>query len=261
VCEERRLPYSRDFDRDLLLVDNYIPLHTLLIERELVAEVGLFDESLPFFEDWEWLIRLAVETTPHHLARVTCEYRQFEKSTHHALGTGNADQRSGFVEVKARVLAKHAALRTPERLAAAVVLLRREAVEMGEAVARVRAERDSSLEQLTEQAEQREAVQRRYFDLERDHAELERTWHRLNGEVATLRAERDQLAAGSAAASAALDGLRQEEQRLHASIGEQGEQLVRTYAEIERLNGVIQTMEQTRAWRLHQLLQRRRPAG
>ena len=32
-CVERRLPYSRDFDPDLLLVDNYIPFHTLLIER------------------------------------------------------------------------------------------------------------------------------------------------------------------------------------------------------------------------------------
>ena len=33
VCRERRLPYSRDFDPDVLLVDNYIPFNTLLIER------------------------------------------------------------------------------------------------------------------------------------------------------------------------------------------------------------------------------------
>ena len=29
VCRERRLPYSRDFDPDVLLVDNYIPFNTL----------------------------------------------------------------------------------------------------------------------------------------------------------------------------------------------------------------------------------------
>ena len=56
---ERRLPYSRDFDPDLLLVDNYIPFHTLLIERRLFAAAGAFDATLPFFEDWDFLIRLS----------------------------------------------------------------------------------------------------------------------------------------------------------------------------------------------------------
>ena len=56
---ERRLPYSRDFDPDLLLLDNYIPLHTLLAERELWLAAGPFDAELPFFEDWDLLIRLA----------------------------------------------------------------------------------------------------------------------------------------------------------------------------------------------------------
>lgn len=37
---DRRLPYSRDFDSDLLLFDNYIPFNTLLIERDLLVETG-----------------------------------------------------------------------------------------------------------------------------------------------------------------------------------------------------------------------------
>jgi LmbE family N-acetylglucosaminyl deacetylase len=254
VCVERRLPYSRDFDPDLLLVDNFLPLHTLLVERALAERVGPFDESLPFFEDWDWLIRVAQHTGLHHLARVTCEYRHFERSGHHALGGGEPDRARGFLEVKARVLAKHAALRTPERLASAVVLLRREAVEAAEAAARARLDRDALADQLADQAAQRDEVQQRYF-------ELERSWHRLNGEVAALRAERDELAAGAAKAAAAVEQLREEERRLHATIGEQGAHLERTYAEIERLNALIRTMEGTRAWRLHQLLQRRRPAG
>ncbi|HVS14436.1 MAG TPA: PIG-L family deacetylase [Thermoanaerobaculia bacterium] len=253
VCVERRLPYSRDFDPDVLLVDNYLPLHTLLVERALVERVGPFDESLPFFEDWDWLIRLAQETALHHLARVTCEYRHFERSTHHALGGGDADRGPGFLEVKARVLEKHAALRTPERLASAVVRLRREAVEAVEAAARARADRDALVDQLAEQAAQREDVQRRYFD-------LERSWHRLNGELTTLRAERDELVGGAAKAAGEIERLRREERRLHGAIAEQGGHLEGTYAEIERLNALIRTMEQTRAWRLHQLLQRRRPA-
>jgi len=71
-CRERRLPYSRDFDPDMLLVDNYIPFNTVLIERRLLDEAGPPDETLPFFEDWDLLIRLAALAPFHHLARVTC---------------------------------------------------------------------------------------------------------------------------------------------------------------------------------------------
>ncbi|MCB1056529.1 MAG: hypothetical protein KDD11_13585, partial [Acidobacteria bacterium] len=49
-------------------------------------------------------------------------------------------------------------------------------------------------------------------------------------------------------------------ERLEAAVREQGDHLGRTYAEIERLNTLIRTMEESRAWRLHQWLQRtRRP--
>jgi LmbE family N-acetylglucosaminyl deacetylase len=124
---ERRVVYSRDFDPDLLLVDNYIPLHTLLVDRASALAAGPFDESLPFFEDWDWLLRLARRHRFVHLARVTCEYRHFRGSSHHALGESPRD-RPDFLAVKARVLAKHAAELTPERLARVVDRLRAEAV-------------------------------------------------------------------------------------------------------------------------------------
>ncbi|HVR98029.1 MAG TPA: PIG-L family deacetylase, partial [Thermoanaerobaculia bacterium] len=116
TCRERRLPYSRDFDPDVLRVDNYIPFNTLLIERRLFDEAGPFDVSLPFFEDWDFLIRLAAITPFHHLARVTCEYRHFRGGGHHVFGE-RPRERGDFLEVKARVLAKHAGLLTPESLA------------------------------------------------------------------------------------------------------------------------------------------------
>ncbi|MCB1007303.1 MAG: PIG-L family deacetylase [Acidobacteria bacterium] len=124
---ERRVPYSRDFDPDRLLVDNYIPLHTLLVRRKLLLETGPADESLPFFEDWDLLVRLASRAPFLHLARVTCEYRHFRGSAHHALGE-RPRERADFLEVKARVLAKHADALSPERLARVVDRLRAEAV-------------------------------------------------------------------------------------------------------------------------------------
>ncbi len=83
---DRRLPYSRDFDPDLLLVDNYIPFNTLIVERSLFDEAGPFDPNLEFFEDWEFLIRLAGLTPFHHRPQVTAEYRHFRGSGHHILG-------------------------------------------------------------------------------------------------------------------------------------------------------------------------------
>ena len=59
VCRERRLPYSRDFDPDVLRVDNYIPFNTLLIERRLRDQGELDDAGLQTIEGE---IRAALET-------------------------------------------------------------------------------------------------------------------------------------------------------------------------------------------------------
>jgi len=43
--------------RRLLLGCDLSPGSTLLAERAVFAEVGLFDEDLPRYEDWDWLLR------------------------------------------------------------------------------------------------------------------------------------------------------------------------------------------------------------
>ncbi|MEM7048244.1 MAG: glycosyltransferase [Acidobacteriota bacterium] len=221
-CRERRLPYSRDFDPDRLLVDNYIPFHTLLIERRLFDEVGLFDAALPIFEDWDFLIRLARHTPFRHLAQVTCEYRHFRGADHHALGE-SPRQRSDFLAVKARVLATHQADLTAERLAAVVEGLRRETVEAVEEAS----------------ASRQHAVEER-----RRHAATAERYHRLNGEIGPLRQDHQRLQAD-------LQRLYEEEAALRAVVEDQNQHLGRTYDEIARLEGVIEEMEATRAWRWH----------
>jgi glycosyltransferase involved in cell wall biosynthesis len=105
---ERRLPYSRDFDLPWLLLDNYIPFMTVLFARSALASVtleggGHFDESLPIFEDWDLLIRLASQTPFHHLRRTTALYRHFRGAGHHALGE-HGTTRGDFLTHKARVI-------------------------------------------------------------------------------------------------------------------------------------------------------------
>ncbi len=136
---ERRLPYSRDFDPRRLVLDNYIPFNTLLMDRRLLVSVGPFDSSLPFLEDWDMLIRLAQRTSFHHLRRVTCEYRHFEGAADQVFGSHPAE-REDFIAVKARILRKHAEKLTPELLARAIVDLRREQVEAQEDARVARAE-------------------------------------------------------------------------------------------------------------------------
>jgi LmbE family N-acetylglucosaminyl deacetylase len=245
VCRERRLPYSRDFDPNVLLVDNYIPFNTLLVERSLFERVGPFDTSLPFFEDWDFLIRLAAITPFHHLARVTCEYRHFRGGGHHVFGE-RPRERGDFLEVKARVLAKHAARLKPEALARAVDVLRAELV--AEREGRVAARRD--LEDLRRSnAELAELV--------REQGRLEERYHALNGELAAVQGELAMWKEEHGRLRAETQRLYEEERKLHQTADDQTAHLGRTYAEIERLERLIREMESTRAWRAHQWWQRR----
>jgi LmbE family N-acetylglucosaminyl deacetylase len=126
-CAERRLSYSRDFDPELLLFDNYIPFNTVLVERALLTEVGPLDVDLPIFEDWDLLIRLSERAAFHHLPRVTCEYRHFRGGAHQVLGERPAD-RPDFMAVKARVIGKHGGRAGADLTARVIVGLRGETV-------------------------------------------------------------------------------------------------------------------------------------
>ena len=151
--KERRLAYCRDFDPRILLLDNYIPFNTLLIDRRLLVSVGPFDPSLPFLEDWDMLIRLAQRTTFRHLRQVTCEYRHFDGSTDQVFG-GHPDERADYLAVKAQVLRKHADKLTPELLAQAIIDLRREQVDAQEEARLMRSE----VVRLKEETERRSSL-------------------------------------------------------------------------------------------------------
>jgi glycosyltransferase involved in cell wall biosynthesis len=65
----------KEFNRSELLVDNWIPIMTIMHSRETVEKVGFFDEDLEIFEDWDFLIRLSQHYDFCHIPRPTCEYR------------------------------------------------------------------------------------------------------------------------------------------------------------------------------------------
>ncbi len=247
LCRERRLPYSRDFDPDILVVDNYIPFNTLLIERALFAEAGPFDPSLPFFEDWDYLIRLSALTPFHHLRQVTCEYRHFRGGGHHIFGE-RPRERGDFLAVKARVMAKHVDRLSPDVLARAVDTLRAEVVQEREDRIGARREAASRRGELTRLSTDLDRLVREHEAANRERFDLEARFHALNGEIQSVRDENGRLRLD-------LQRLYDQEGKLRDNLNEQLVRLKRTYGEIERLNALIKQMESSRAWRLHSWMQ------
>jgi LmbE family N-acetylglucosaminyl deacetylase len=247
---DRRLPYSRDFDPELLLVDNYIPFNTLLIERKLALGTLPFSPELDFFEDWDFLIRLSAHTPFHHLARVTAEYRHFRGSGHHILGD-DPQQRADFLERKAEVISRHSDRVDPALLARVVDRLRSETVQALDIATDARRELDGVRTELAEWTD---------------------AYHRANGEREALRGEKAMLidklrtleteldthrrAIGEARSES--ERARAREQELDRVFSEQVEQIGKLYAEIERLGELIEAMESTKAWKWHQRLEKLR---
>jgi len=74
VTTQKRLCYSRDFDREALLVENQFPVLCVMHERACLDAVGGFDESLTRCEDWDLWIRLSRRYDFVHVPTVTAEY-------------------------------------------------------------------------------------------------------------------------------------------------------------------------------------------
>jgi LmbE family N-acetylglucosaminyl deacetylase/glycosyltransferase involved in cell wall biosynthesis len=100
--------FAQDYDRELLLLDNYIPLPTLLIKRDTFLDLGGFDPAFDLFEDWDFLIRLSQRGSFLRVPRITCEVRHFEGGSSVVLASPEGSPR--FRAAKLQVWQKHAAL-------------------------------------------------------------------------------------------------------------------------------------------------------
>jgi len=72
----RTVKYSEEFDRDTLLVRNFVPILCLMHHRSCLDQAGLFDETLTSHEDWDLWIRMSREHIFSHIKKLTCEYTQ-----------------------------------------------------------------------------------------------------------------------------------------------------------------------------------------
>jgi LmbE family N-acetylglucosaminyl deacetylase/cell division protein FtsB len=259
----RQRLFSTDYDPELLLIDNYIPLPTLLTRRESFLELEGFDTDFDLFEDWEFLIRLSQRGNFLHVPRVTCEIRHIE-------GAGSITMQSpegskAFRDAKRHVWRKHAELITYDVIADAferqkgrlgatlneVVDERGRGHHLSIDVARLEREKQELLAQnqtthvnATAGIEQLTGVRQA---LERELAHRDGDIQTLVGEIAGLRQEAHDLKAHA-------DNLQRE---VEAHRGANSAVL----AEIARLNGLLDMIYKSQTWKLHSMMEKMRGRG
>lgn len=257
--KQRLRLFSNDFDRDLLLVDNYIPLPTLLVPRETYLAVGGFDPTFDLFEDWDFLIRIAQRGELAHLPRVTCEIRHIEGGA--TITQTSPEGSPAFRAAKLQVWKKHAALvdndvfaNALERQKQRINAVFAESVEAKGRAHQCETELDGAhreigrISDLLHEREKRAAevdtMEHIIWQLEDDRALKIVEIAKLKEEVAGLEQTRETASARSSAV-----------------IAEQATTNSALYKEVQRLQSLVDEIMQSRTWKVHSMMQKMRGRG
>lgn len=74
---EYHLPevYRQEFSREKLKVRNYIPIQSIIFKRKLYEELGGFDESMEYLEDWHLWVKYGLKYDFKFVEKTTSLYR------------------------------------------------------------------------------------------------------------------------------------------------------------------------------------------
>jgi len=254
--------YSRDFDRDLLLLDNYIPLPTVLLRRADFLDLGGFDPAFDLFEDWDFLIRLAQRARFTHIPRITCEIRHIEGAGSITMSTPAGSQR--FRDAKLQVWRKHAALIDHDAIANAFEREKQRTLAIASELAEARGLRGHFEQNIAR--------------LERDAARLEGDKASLIGELQRQSERLNEMTMYKCTVEGTIEELRnalglaqKERNELLVRVGELGDAragfeeaqqtITALYAEIARLQGTLDSIFQSRTWKLHSMVEKMKGRG
>lgn len=71
----KKYNYSSNFNQiKFYFFENYFPSNSIVFQRKLVDKIGLFDKNLEVLEDWDFWIRMYMESKPCLIEEVTCVY-------------------------------------------------------------------------------------------------------------------------------------------------------------------------------------------
>jgi glycosyltransferase involved in cell wall biosynthesis len=251
--------YARDFDRELLFVDNYVPLPTVLLSRADFLDLGGFDPAFDLFEDWDFLIRLAQRHEFIRVPRITCEIRHIQGAGSVILS--NPEGSAAFRDAKLQVWRKHAALMGENLFANVFEREKRRTVELGgnvvdahgalsrmlQDVARLERDKQSLIAQIGALSERINETMMRISHLEGANVEIRGSLELANQERYAAIGRNGQLEADLAH----TQGGAAEMQRTNTAL----------YAEVARLQSLLDTIFQSRTWKLHSIVERMKGRG
>jgi LmbE family N-acetylglucosaminyl deacetylase/glycosyltransferase involved in cell wall biosynthesis len=239
--------FGQDFDRRQLLMDNYIPLPTLLVAREIFLELGGFDPAFDLFEDWDFLIRLSQRGSFAHIPKITCEIRHIEGAGSITLESPEGSAR--FRQAKLQIWRKHADLIDEnviadvlEKQKRRLVAIHNDAVEakglqnhLEIDIARLQREKTSLTSEIQALHYRVNEALMRISHLEGANAEIRN---------ALAAAEADRHEKGVRLKD--LQSAHAESQTTNAAL----------FAEVARLQELLDTIFKSRTWKLHEIVER-----
>ncbi|MGZ5431740.1 MAG: PIG-L family deacetylase [Thermoanaerobaculia bacterium] len=252
--------YAQDFDRELLLVDNYIPLPALLFRRDQFLDLGGFDRAFDLFEDWDFLIRLARRGDFLRIPRVTCEIRHFEGGTSVVLAVPEGSEE--FRNAKLHVWEKHGVDGTI--FARVYERQKRRALTTTEDAIRIRGEADVARRGIAQ-------LEREKMQVLAQNAEAQNTINGYALRVRELEGAMDALSAIAAdyeiktlqleRLTRELEARAAENDQLRATNLATHDELQRAQVEIQRLGGLLDMIYRSRTWKLHTMVEKIRGRG
>jgi signal peptidase I/CTP:molybdopterin cytidylyltransferase MocA len=244
--------YARDFDREVLLVDNYIPLPTLLMRRADFLDLGGFDPAFDLFEDWDFLIRLSQRGDFVHVPRITCEIRHIKGGG--SVVMANPEGSPKFREARLQVWRKHAALMGGNLFANVFEREKRRSVGL---------EGD-----LVEARGARSRIEQEVARLERDKQSLIVQIGALSERINETMMRISHLEGANAEIRGALEGANRERYAAASRLSEVEPALVelqRTngalHAEVARMQNLLDAIFKSRTWKLHTMVERVKGRG
>ncbi|HEY3054709.1 MAG TPA: PIG-L family deacetylase [Thermoanaerobaculia bacterium] len=244
--------FAHEFDRELLLIDNYIPLPTLLTKREAFLDAGGFDPEFDLFEDWDFLIRLSQRGDFTHVPRVTCEIRHFEGGGSILLAAPEGSPR--FRDAKLQVWRKHAKRIGNETFANVFERQKRRVSALYSGVVEEKGRRSQSENNAARLEREKNQL---ITEIQTLHNAInERTMYirELEGVVQVLNGEADRANSESERAA-------RESEQLRQSLADAQAISRAAYAEIERLQGLLNMIYKSRTWKLHAIVERMKGRG
>jgi LmbE family N-acetylglucosaminyl deacetylase/glycosyltransferase involved in cell wall biosynthesis len=244
--------FSHDYECDLLLVDNYIPLPTLLVARENFLALGGFDPEFDLFEDWDFIIRLAQKGTLLHVPRVTCEIRHFQGGSSVVLAAPEGSEK--FRAAKLQVWKKHAALLGNDVFANAFERQKRRVNDLYSQAVESKGAADDAHRNASRSLREAIAMQNSINGYMLRVRELEGALHIAN-------AAREALVPQLVEKTIAVEQLTYERDALRSTNAHAAAEAERLRVEIARLNGLLDMIYSSRTWKLHTLVEKARGRG